>query len=714
MRGIRSVTIGALFLGAACGESRNALPAPPTATFTLAATPTPTPGPLSITVSDTGATVEVQGGASRAVVAKDPFHLTLVPADGPQVEEAASGLYFTAGGQQVSLDRVEATSATATQLQLTVASSAGTTTVELSFPRAGVIRVALTPPAGITASPAGERFASPSDERVYGLLERTVSDRTASELVPQEVGSLDRRGTKVDLSVQPSMALYTPFFQTSRGYGIFVEGTAIGHYDLAATEPEVLALRFELPPGVDTFSYLCIGGANHDQLVDRYTAITGRPFIPPEWAFKHWRWRDEHRKAAPASLDGVTMNADLVDDITHYEQLNIPVGNYTIDRPWGTGDLPEVTDSGPAPEEPGFGDLIWDEVRFPHPQEMLDALNRRGYHVFLWVAPWATGVTTNREAVQNGYLAPHSRYIIDFTNPAAVDWWSAKIEHLVQMGLAGLKLDRGDEDTPSSATDVYFDGRTGRELHNAYSEIAARVHHDAVQRVRGEDFLVYPRSGYAGSQRSAVFSAGDVPGKDFFGTPTDLGLRAAILALQHNAFNGFPIWGSDTGGYEQFANRELFARWIEFSAFCPIMEIGGTGTHAPWDMPTDPNDDTEMIEIYRLYVTIHHALVPYTYRHAQEAGRSGRPIAKPLVFNYADDPQTGDLWEEYLYGDDILVAPIWHIGQQTQHVYLPTGHWVDYWNRDRVIDGPMDLDETVPLNRIPIFVRAGADVLGTF
>jgi hypothetical protein len=203
------------------------LPAPPTATFTLAATPTPTPGPLSITVSDTGATVEVQGGASRAVVAKDPFHLTLVPADGPQVEEAASGLYFTAGGQQVSLDRVEATSATATQLQLTVASSAGTTTVELSFPRAGVIRVALTPPAGITASPAGERFASPSDERVYGLLERTVSDRTASELVPQEVGSLDRRGTKVDLSVQPSMALYTPFFQTSRGYGIFVEGTAL-------------------------------------------------------------------------------------------------------------------------------------------------------------------------------------------------------------------------------------------------------------------------------------------------------------------------------------------------------------------------------------------------------------------------------------------------------------------------------------------------------
>ena len=144
------------------------------------------------------------------------------------------------------------------------------------------------------------------------------------------------------------------------------------------------------------------------------------------------------------------------------------------------------------------------------------------------------------------------------------------------------------------------------------------------------------------------------------------------------------------------------------------MEIGGTGTHAPWDMPTEPHYDQEMIDIYCSFTMLHHALVPYTYRHAQEAGRSGRPIAKPLVFNYADDPRTGDLWEEYLYGDDILVAPIWHIGQTTQHVYLPAGRWVDYWNHDRVLDGPMDLDDTVPLDRIPIFVRADAAVLGTF
>jgi alpha-glucosidase (family GH31 glycosyl hydrolase) len=161
-------------------------------------------------------------------------------------------------------------------------------------------------------------------------------------------------------------------------------------------------------------------------------------------------------------------------------------------------------------------------------------------------------------------------------------------------------------------------------------------------------------------------------------------------------------------------DREVFARWIECSAFCPIMEIGGVGTHAPWDMPTYPNFDQEMIDIYRAFVIKHHALVPYTYRHAREAGRSGRPVAKPLVFNCPNDRRVGDLWEEFLYGDDILVAPVWHVGQRMRHVYLPAGQWVDYWNRQRVVTGPIDLDEPAPLDRIPIFVRAGAAVLETF
>jgi alpha-glucosidase (family GH31 glycosyl hydrolase) len=232
---------------------------------------------------------------------------------------------------------------------------------------------------------------------------------------------------------------------------------------------------------------------------------------------------------------------------------------------------------------------------------------------------------------------------------------------------------------------------------NAYSVEFAKAHHDLMQAERGDDFLVYPRAGYAGSQEWAVFSAGDVPGTTVTGNPTDLGLRSAILALQHNALNGFPIWGSDTGGYAQFGDREVFARWLEFSAFCPIMEIGGTGTHAPWDMPTQPSYDQELIDIYKRYVILHHALVPYSYARAQEAHASGRPIAKPLVFAFPDDPRVKAMWQEFLYGDDILVAPVWKSGARKQDVYLPEGRWVDYWDQKRVLVGPLDTTEDAPL-----------------
>jgi alpha-D-xyloside xylohydrolase len=664
----------------------------------------------SISVRDTDASLAIASMESSVVVTKRPFGVAVMPVQGVSVEEPPSALAYVAGGSRVALDRLTGWTFGDKSVRLEAVCGSLSCAVDVSFPRDGVVRLSLTPPREAKAEAANVRLISPAGEHIYGLLERTVDDLVMSELAPVEVGGLDRRGTTVKMEVFHTFGLYTPFFQTSRGYGLYIEGTTIGRYDLAAADPEVIDLQFELPPGVTSLSYLVIGGPEHDQILDRYTDLVGRPFVPPEWAFKHWRWRDEHRVGTPAMVDGVMVNADLADDLLHYERLGIPVGNYTIDRPWAGGDLPDLTE----PEAPGFGDLFFDDARFPNAQKMVDLMKQRGYHVFLWVAPWATGLTTNKEARDNGYLAPGSRFIIDFTNPRAVDWWTKKITPLVEMGFSGFKLDRGDEDTPTSVGKVFADGRTGRELRNAYPEIEAHVHHDIMKAVRGDDFLVYPRTGYAGSQRWVVFSMGDVPGTDMTGTPTDLGLRAAKLALLHNAFNGFPIWGSDTGGYAEFKNREVFARWLEFSAFCPIMEIGGIGEHAPWRMPTDPSFDEEMIDIYREYTTMHHALAPYSYQNAREAGRSGRPIAKPLVFNYADDPKVADMWEEYLYGDDILVAPVWKVGQRTAHVYLPAGSWIDHWDKSRVIQGPKELDEPAPLDRFPIFVRQGSDIVDKF
>jgi alpha-glucosidase (family GH31 glycosyl hydrolase) len=305
--------------------------------------------------------------------------------------------------------------------------------------------------------------------------------------------------------------------------------------------------------------------------------------------------------------------------------------------------------------------------------------------------------------------------VLDLTNPDARAWW--KREHVAfvkRWNIAAIKLDRGEEGIPSRAQDRWFDGRDGRELHNAYPGLQLALYEEILREARGDDFVVLARAGFAGDQRFGAAWGGDMTGSHLlgFGPGTDLGLRSAILGLQRAAFLGWPIWGSDTGGYYEFTSREVFARWLEFSAFCPIMEIGGGGAHAPWAMPREPHFDPELIEIYRSMVTLHHALIPYVSRHARSASESGLPIARPLVFVWPDDPRARDAWDEYLYGDDLLVAPVWREGAREREVWLPPGAWEDFWDASRRFEGPATLTAPAPLGRIPVFVRAGARVPG--
>jgi len=404
------------------------------------------------------------------------------------------------------------------------------------------------------------------------------------------------------------------------------------------------------------------------------------------------------------------MNADLVNDVTMYETLGIPPGNYEFDRPWTSG-------SASAGHE-GFASFDFDPVRFPNADEMLQALHNRGYHVFVFGAPWAVGDNAV-EAIADGYYAPRSDLLIDFTNPGAVAWWTERVQNLIDLGISGMKLDRSEFDiselpiVPDQPTDVFADGRNGREMVNGYTLDYARVHYDAFADRLGTDFVHYLRAGYAGSQQYGIFWGGDTPGRGAFGIlpPTDLGLRSAIQSLAHVAFLGFPIWGTDTGGYYQFGQRDVFARWLELSALCPFMEIGGGnqggGQHAPWDMPTDPHDDPAMIDIYRRYVALHHELIPLLYSLASEAHDSGRPLARPLAFDFPDDPAVGDLWDEFLLGRDLLFAPLWRDGDRSRDVYLPAGTWIDYWEPARQLNGPTTITADAPLDRIPLYVRAG-------
>ncbi len=589
--------------------------------------------------------------------------------------------------------------ATASGEALLLARWRGERTLELTF----------TPPPGANVATFEARLALAPEEAIWGLTERIhdgwrlpVGPEAAPiDLVPREFGGLDRRGETVAMWVRPTVAAYAPFFTSSSGYGLLVDGTWPGQFDLGATASDVLALRFESgqPPVLRLFLFL--GGPR--EVVDAYTALTGRPRRPPDWALGHWIWHDEHSVAAPSEAHGVAMNAEVAEDLRWHETLGLPAGVYLFDRPWEPGKF-------------GFGalPLRFDPERFPNARAMLAALAGLGWQTMVWSAAFAVdGTDLGSKAREHGLLAPGSDKIVDLTNPEARALWTeAHVAFLREHGVRGIKLDRGEEDIPSRAEDRWADGRSGREVRNAYPLLQLGLYEEILRKAWGDDFVLVARATYTGAQRHGQVWAGDLPGSHLGGRGpgTDLGLRAALIGMLRCGFLGLPFWGSDVGGYYAFTDREVFARWLELGAFSPLFEIGGVGSRWPWAMPGEPHRDEELIAIYRDTIRLRQVLLPYLAQQADRAARSGLPIARAVVFDQPDDPRWWNVWDEYLLGDALLVAPVWRTGERAREVLLPPGAWEDYWDRTQRHTGPATLHVAAPLGRIPVFVRAGAEV----
>ena len=197
-----------------------------------------------------------------------------------------------------------------------------------------------------------------------------------------------------------------------------------------------------------------------------------------------------------------------------------------------------------------------------------------------------------------------------------------------------------------------------------------------------DDFVCMPRAAYTGSSRYGVFWGGDIGG-------TPEGLRAEIIAVQRAAVMGYPNWGSDTCGYrEQSTDTDLCARWLEFSCFTPIMEVGPTQNRAFWDFHNPPSYDADLIALWRFYARLHTRLADYSLEQAEIAHQTGLPIVRPLFLVEPSAPAAWSNWWTYLYGPDILVSPVWQRNQRTQEVYLPSGEkWRDAWNPEKIYNG---------------------------
>lgn len=695
---------------------------------------------VNVHVSDARVTLSDGATRSKASVRRSRFRLQVNTAGARRTvsEDMAGGLYYErADAVRHHLTHVTAVQTLPDGAQLTVGTDEGSVaTVTLRWVADGTLSVEFDPPSPSTVVALGERLRSPMREAIYGLTERLrdsppiadgIIDIPVDDIKPPEVGSLNRRGETVAMFVRPTFALYAPFYVSSLGYGVAVAGTATGVFDVAKTDPRVIAFRFDagLLPQHQRLAFDVFVGPTYAQVLDRYTARNGRPIVPPAWAFGHWRWRDELVTGSTDTLDGHTVHGQVVEDLLKYEELGLDPGVYVFDRP--------VLES-----EYGFGRFAWDQTRLPNQEDLLASMRMRGWRTVTWSSMWTcgSGPTDNGTAAQAlGYhvpgpvAPPHcadvggTSFILDPTNADARAWWQQRVgAFMAQEDLDGIKLDRGEEHIPSLATDIWADGRSGREALNAYPTLQAHVHYQALKDAHpDDDFVLITRSGYTGTSQYAIVWGGDIPGSENFGGPngTDLGLRSAIISQQRAAFLGYPIWGSDTGGYYEFKNgtvdgrsvlgREVFARWLQFSTFPGIMEIGGKGNHAPWDMPNPPQNDVELTAIYAKFIKLRTTLQPYIVATAT-AARTGMPIVRPMPFHDPRDPKLRDLWDQYLFGPDLLVAPVWKSGERQRTIYFPRGRWTNYWNPAEVVQGPRTVIVSVPLDTIPLWVRGNAVV----
>jgi len=481
-----------------------------------------------------------------------------------------------------------------------------------------------------------------------------------------------------------------PFFASTAGFGASVRSTAVGRMafpdaiddtnfacDLdtpsCSVGPVVAAVRICVKTADATID---ITPGTPQQVVAAYVKRTGLPRAPwlPQFSLMQWR-------------DVATGPRELLHDIHKLQSLNLPVGWVILDNPWEDG----------AAKGGCYGLLRFDPARYPNPAKMIHEVHATGVRFMLWISPQLRKAGCPPPPYPDGSLTGDDQvFVRDLTNPSERADFVRRVGALAALGVDGFKGDRGDEIDLEKDNLV---GGSGIMLQNAYPLLFAKAVAAAMKPHRKQ---------WASLFRSAApGSAAVLPG--FVGEDRAHswdGLYDAIREAQTASLAGEAMWGADIGGYQGGdVTPELLGRWAQFAALTPIFEVGGAGANATfWQLGADA------VRRFRAAAILHYELVPTLFDLAQRASRTGLSPIRPLGLTWPDDENAWEQDAEFTVGDDLLAAPvILPAGKEdaTSQVYLPPGHWIDFFTGE-MLDGSRKITRTSKPTDFPLYLRSGS------
>ena len=505
-------------------------------------------------------------------------------------------------------------------------------------------------------------------ELVYGLGERFtpfVKNGQVVDLWNEDGGTSSEQAYK-----------NIPFYLTNRGYGVFVAHPERVSFEIASEKVE--RVQFSVPG--ERLTYYLIYGPSPKEVLERYTALTGRPALPPAWSFGLWLstsfTTDYDEATATRFIEGMAVR-------------EIPLSVFHFDCFWM--------------KEFHWSNFEWDERQFPDPVGMLARLKARGLKICVWINPYiAQRSALFAEGMAHGYLLKHpdgsvwqwdkwqaGMGIVDFTNPAACAWYADKLRALIRMGVDAFKTDFGER-IPTEV--IYDDGSDPVKMHNFYPYLYNQTVFNLLEAELGEGAaVVFARSATAGGQQFPVHWGGD-------NTATFESMAESLRGGLSLALSGFGFWSHDISGFELTAPAAVYKRWCAFGLLSSHSRLHGSSSYrVPWLF------DEEAVEVLRFFTRLKCRLMPYLFQAARQAHMHGAPMMRAMLLEFPDDPGCEHLDRQYMLGEALLVAPVFSFEGEVSF-YVPAGVWTNFINGE-TLQGPGWVRETHGFSSLPLLAR---------